>query len=108
MTLVSGSFSNASMRVDVGGADDRVAADADGGREAEIAQLVHHLVGQRAGLGHQPDRARAGDVGRRDADQRLARRDDAGAVGPDDAGLVALRDVVGPRIRACPAPEFPR
>ena len=64
IALVSGSSSNASMRVDVGGADDRVAADADGGREAEIAQLVHHLVGQGARLRHQADRALAGDVGR--------------------------------------------
>ncbi len=34
--------------VDVRGADDRVAADADGGGEPDVAQLVHHLVGQRA------------------------------------------------------------
>jgi hypothetical protein len=32
--------------VDVGGADDRVAADADAGGEAEVPQLEHHLVGQ--------------------------------------------------------------
>jgi hypothetical protein len=25
------------------------------GRETEVTQLVHHLVRQRAGLGHQPD-----------------------------------------------------
>ena len=84
--------------VDVRGADDRVAADADGGREAEVAQLVHHLVGQRARLGDEADRALAGDVGRGDADERLARRDDAGAVRADDAGLLALRLGVGPEL----------
>ena len=36
--------------VDVRRADDRVATDADGGREADVTELVHHLVGQRAGL----------------------------------------------------------
>ena len=36
------------QRVDVRGADDRVAADADARGEADVAQLVHHLVGQRA------------------------------------------------------------
>ena len=45
--------------VDVRGADDRVAADADGRREPEVPQLVHHLVGQRAGLGDQADAAGA-------------------------------------------------
>ena len=47
--------------VDVGGADDRVAADADGGGEAVLRQLVHHLVGQRARLRHQADRPGPGD-----------------------------------------------
>jgi hypothetical protein len=34
--------------VDVRRADDRVAADADRGGEADVPQFVHHLVGQRA------------------------------------------------------------
>src|SRR5690606_23344576 len=76
-------------RVDVGGADDRVTTDADAGGEADVPQLVHHLVGQGARLGHQTDLARAGDVGRDDAGVGLAGRDDAGAVRTDDAGLVA-------------------
>src|SRR5258708_28595074 len=59
--------------VDMGGADDRVPADADGRREAEIAQLEHHLGGERAGLGHQPDRAGPADVGRAGAHQPRAR-----------------------------------
>src|SRR5690606_17427894 len=72
-------------RVDVRGADDRVAADADGGREPEVLELVHHLVGQRARLGHETDRALARDGVRGDAGERLARRDDAGAVRADHA-----------------------
>src|SRR5699024_8745329 len=48
--------------VDVGGADDRVAADAEGGGEADVGQLVHHLVGQGAGLGDQAQLPRTGDV----------------------------------------------
>src|SRR5690606_29494438 len=36
--------------VDVGGADHRVAADADTGGEADVPQLVHELVGERARL----------------------------------------------------------
>src|ERR1700746_3033057 len=53
--------------VDVRRPDHRVAADADRGGEADVAQLVHHLVGQRAGLGDQPDPPLAGDVGRDDS-----------------------------------------
>ena len=63
--------------VDVRRADDRVAADADRGREAEVAQLEHHLVGQRARLGHQPDAAALGDVGGDDAGVGLAGADRA-------------------------------
>src|SRR5690606_6160828 len=81
-------------RVDVRGADDRVAADADGGREPEVLELVHHLIGQRARLGHEADRALARDGVRRDAGQRLARGDDAGAVRADHARLLAVE--VGP------------
>src|SRR5215471_18466420 len=58
--------------VDVGGPDHRVAADADGGREADVAQFVHHLVGQRARLGHQADPAFRRDVRRDDARVGLA------------------------------------
>src|SRR5690349_13205605 len=75
--------------VDVRGPDHRVAADADRGGEADVAQLVHHLVGQRAGLGDQPDAPLAGDVGRDDAGVRLAGRGDARTVRPDDPGPVA-------------------
>src|SRR5690606_2972861 len=70
--------------------DDRVAADADGGGEADVPQLVHHLVGERAGLGHEADAAGPGDVGQRDADVRLAGTDDAGAVRADEAHALVL------------------
>src|SRR5205823_14379896 len=85
-----------SQRVDVRRTDDRVATDADGRREADVTQLVHHLVRQRAGLRDQADAARLGDVARDDADVRLTRGDDAGAVRADDAGLVALLAGVRP------------
>src|SRR3954463_10001908 len=58
------------QRVDVRGADDRVAADADRGREPEVAQLLYELVGQRAALADQADPAGRGDVGRDDAGVR--------------------------------------
>ena len=61
--------------VDVGRPDDRVTADADRGREPEVPQLVHHLVGERPGLAHQSDPAGARDVGRSDAHVRLPGRD---------------------------------
>ena len=77
-------------RVDVRRADDGVTTDADRGREAVVAQLEHHLVRQRARLRDEPDRSRSGDRRRRDACERLARRDDAGAVGADDPGALAL------------------
>ena len=62
MASVSGSASNA-WRASMCGADDRVTPNAHRGGEAEVAQLVHHLVGQRAGLGDQPDTPGLGDVG---------------------------------------------
>ena len=48
------------QRVDEGGADERVAADADARRlaEAELRELVDRLVGQRAALRHDADAAR--------------------------------------------------
>ena len=82
--------------IDVGRPDDRVATDADGRGETDVAQLVHHLVGQRARLRDQADPARAGDVGRDDARVGLAGAGDARAVRPDDARLVAGRDGVRP------------
>ena len=44
-------------RIDEGGADDRIAADADAGRlaDAELRQLTDGLIRQRAGAGHDAD-----------------------------------------------------
>src|SRR5690606_24800025 len=84
--------------VDVRGADDRVTADTHARREADVTQLVHHLVGQRARLRHEADLAGARDVRRDDAGVRLRRRDDAGAVRADDPRLVALGLGVRPEV----------
>src|SRR5690625_4169046 len=67
-------------RVDVGGADDRVPADADRAREPEVPQLVHHLVGEGARLRYQADAPGPGDVGGDDPDVGFAGADDARAV----------------------------
>ena len=79
--------------VDVSGADDGVAADADACREPEVGKLVHELVGERARFRHEPDAPRPRDIGRGDADVRLAGRDDPGAVRADepDAALGGVR-----------------
>src|SRR6187401_579125 len=69
--------------VDVRGANNRVPTYADRRGEAEIAQLVHHLISQCAGLGYQSDTPRLGDVGGDNACVGLPRRDDARAVRPD-------------------------
>ena len=60
---------------DVCGADNRVAADADGGREPYVPQLVHELTGEGAGLG---------GVARMQSGLR-------GDVGGDDPGVGAVR-----------------
>src|SRR5699024_8442067 len=75
------------QRVDVRGADDGVATDTNCGRNTDPGQFVHHLVGQRTGLGDQTDWTVAGDVCWGNAGQRGTRCDDTGAVWPDNAGL---------------------
>src|SRR3954454_21944970 len=95
--------------VDEARAGDGVAANADDARVAEAAlgQLVADLVGQRARARDDPDVALLEEVGGDDADVRLARRQDARAVGADephavlalqvrvDAQLVVRRDALG-------------
>ena len=73
--------------VDEVGAGDGVTADADAGRlpEPRSAGLAHRLVGQRARARDDADPAAPVDVARHDADLALVRRDDAGAVGADQA-----------------------
>src|SRR3954468_17630149 len=81
--------------VDEARARHRVAADADDARVAEpaLGELVADLVGQRAGARHDADVALLEEVGRDDADVRLARRQNAGAVGADQPNAVLALQV---------------
>ncbi len=65
----------------------RIAADADAGALAEpgVGGLEHGLVGERARTRHDADAAFLVDEARHDADLAFARRDDARAVGTDQA-----------------------
>ena len=67
--------------------DDRIAAHPDAGRLAEALarEQVDDLVGQGSRARHDADAALFEDVARHDADQRLSRRDETGAVRADDA-----------------------
>ena len=92
--------------VDVRGPDDRVAADADRGGEADVAQLVHHLVGQRARLGDQAD-ATGADDGERQIEWRqvfgaiaVAPAHDVGCNQTTDAGRDKLAAARATRRRA--------
>ena len=60
--FVSASCSEFLQGLQQRGADDGVAADAQAGGEADVAQLAHQLVGQCAGLGDQSDGATAHDA----------------------------------------------
>ncbi len=77
------------QHVDMLGALDRVAADADAGRlaEAHVGGLLHRLVGQRARARHHADRAALVDMAGHDADLAGVGRDDAGAVRADQDRL---------------------
>ena len=75
--------------VDEVGAVDRVTADANdrGLAEADTAQLVDGLVGERPGAGNNTPGAAGGmHRSRHDADLTLAGGDDTRAVGADEAG----------------------
>jgi hypothetical protein len=76
------------QHVDMFGALDRVAADADGGglAEAEVGGLLDGLIGEGAGAGDDADLAAAEDVAGHDADLAGVGRDHAGAVRADEAG----------------------
>ena len=65
----------------------RIAADADAGALAEtlVGGLEHGFVRERARARHDADAALLVDEARHDADLAFARRDDARAVGPDEA-----------------------
>lgn len=69
-------------------------ADDEGLAEAGLGGLVDGLVGQGAGTGDDADATALVDEAGHDADLALAGGDDAGAVGPDEAGLgLALQDI---------------
>ena len=67
------------------GAFDRIAANADTGGLAKphIRGLFHRLIGERAGAGHNPDRAALVNMAGHNADFTGIRRDHPGAVWPD-------------------------
>jgi len=73
---------------DVMGADDRVAADADGGGlpHLQVGELPHRFIGQCAALADQSDLARSVNVARHNADLGDAGGDDPRAVRADEAG----------------------
>src|SRR3546814_20859613 len=81
---------------DVCSSDLRIAADADGRglAQARIAGLEHRLIGQRAGARDDADAALGEDVARHDADLAFAGRQQAGAVGADQARLADRKSVV--------------
>ena len=72
-------------------ADDWVATDTNARSESDVAQLVHHLVGQSTGLGNQADLSWVwSSLCWDDAGIGLARRNQTWAVWSNDAGLAAL------------------
>src|SRR5205814_9133885 len=92
--------------IDEGRARNRVATDADAGRDADalLLQLVERLVGQGARSAHDAYRAALlRDVARSDADVAFTGRDDARAVGAEQlhAGIVALELAEEPRFVMC-------
>ena len=84
--------------IDMRGADDRVAADADAGRLADAAlrQLIYSLISQCPGAGDDADRSLFVNAARHDAYLGLAGRDDAGTVGTEQPRLRVLE--LGPHL----------
>ena len=81
------------QHVDMFGALDRVAADANGRRlaQADVGCLLDRLISQRARAGHNTNRPAFVDVSRHDADLAGVRGDDTGAVRPDQARFAVLQ-----------------
>ena len=84
-----GIFLEELQRVDEVGAVDRVTANTDKGRLPQTCGccLQYGLIGQCAGTGHNADFTAFMDVARHNADFAFIRRDNAGAVWPDETGL---------------------
>src|SRR5690349_7450417 len=76
-------------------ADDRVAANADGGGlpNAAPCELLYGFIGQRPRTRDDDDVAFLVNVSGHDADLALAGRDDARAVGPDQARAPVLQEL---------------
>src|SRR5205807_7740322 len=76
----------------LGGADDRVAADADAGglADASARVLVDGFVDEGAAARDDTDAAHREDVAGHDSDAALARRDNARAVRADEPRRAAL------------------
>ena len=72
----------------MGGAHHRVSTDPNAGGKAQVAQLIHELVGERTGLRNQTHRAGVGNVGRGDTHIGLSRADNSRAVRANDLGAV--------------------
>ena len=87
-----GVFVEQRERIDVRGADDGIAADADGGglADATLRELIDGLIGEGAGARDDADRAFLMNAAGHDADLGLAGGDDAGAVGADETRLRVL------------------
>src|SRR5439155_11328458 len=81
---------------------DRIAANADAGRNAdtELLHLRRRFIAKRAGASDDADIALQIDVTRHDAEQRFAGADDAGAIRPDE--LHAVFPGVAPHIALHP------
>src|SRR2546426_606815 len=86
------------QHIDERAAVDRIAADADAGRDADVERLHlgRRLVAQRAGARDHADRAAGVDVAWHDPHHRPARTDHPGAVRPDQRGAPFLR--VAPQV----------
>ena len=84
-------------RIDERCADDRISADADGGRlsDAALRELVDRFVGQRARARDDSDRSFFVDRCGHDADLAFAGRNDAGAIRADQARAAVLQKLPG-------------
>src|SRR5699024_12506801 len=71
----------------VSGTNDWITADTNAGGKSDVRQLVHHLIGQRAGFGYQADGTWLWrSLGRDNSRIRLTWSDKPRAVRANDAG----------------------
>src|SRR5699024_10528905 len=78
-------------RSNVSGTNDWITADTNAGGKSDVRQLVHHLIGQRAGFGYQADGTwLRRSLGRDNSRIRLTWSDEPRAVRANDAGVGRL------------------